>query len=482
MTAQSAHSIRTRWLAVIVLSAAQIMIILDQNIVNVALPAIRDDLVFSQANLVWAVNAYVIPFGGLLLLAGRLGDLIGRKRILLTGLGLFVVASALAALADSQELLLTARFAQGVGGAVTAAGLLGMIVTIFPEPEHRAKAIGVYGFASAGGGAAGSVVGGVLTEALGWESVFYINVPIGLTVAALAWKLLPSEHGVGMRAGADVLGAALATSGLMLAVYTLVAMESSGSDPARTIGPGAVAAVLLAAFALRQAKAAAPLIPPRLLRSRTVVGANLVQALTVGAAFGLMYFTVLYLQQVLGLTPLSAGLAFLPAPIAIATMSVVVAPRLLARFGALPLVLTGLPVMFTGFILFAQTRAGGSYTIDVLPGVLTVPLGFGLAMPALMSLGMSDSRPEDAGVTSGLFNTAQQAGGAVGLAVLSAAVASRADGLLDRGHSTAEALTGGYRVGYAIAAGFIALAFVLAVLTLKARARRQDEPELEHVA
>ncbi|WP_035737570.1 MFS transporter [Glycomyces arizonensis] len=482
MPTRSDRGLRSRWLAVIVLSAAQVMIVLDQNIVTIALPAIREDLAFSQADLVWTVNAYVIPFGGLLLLAGRLGDLISRKQVFLAGLALFVAASVAAALADGQGVLLAARFVQGIGGAVTTAGLLGMIVTIFPEPEHQGKAIGVYGFASAGGGALGSVVGGVLTESLGWESIFYVNVPIGLAVAVLAWRLLPNDRGVGLKAGADIIGAALITSGIMLAVYTLVETERYGWNSPRTIGLGLAAAVLIAGFFRRQSKAAAPLIPLRILRSRNVAGANLAQALMVGAAFGFMFFTALYLQQVLGFTPLAAGLAFLPAPVVIATVSMALAPRLLARFGAKPLVLTGLSLMVIGFLLFAQMRADGSYAVDVLPGMLTAPLGFGLAMPALMSLGMSDSRPEDAGVTSGLFNTAQQVGGAVGLAVLSTVVASRTDGLLAQGHSTAEALTGGYRIGYTVAAVFAAAGLLIAVTVLKVRKAESAEPELERVA
>ncbi|SDD74736.1 MFS transporter [Glycomyces harbinensis] len=469
MSTAPVRSLRSRWLAVIALSAAQVMIVLDQNIVTIALPAIREDLAFSQANLVWTVNAYVIPFGGLLLLAGRLGDLISRKQVFLAGLALFVAASVAAALADSQSLLLGARFVQGIGGAITAAGLLGMIVTIFPEPHHQVKAIGVYGFASAGGGALGSVIGGVLTETLGWESVFYVNLPLGIFVAVLAWKLLPAERGVGLRAGADVLGAALVTAGLMLAVYTLVETERYGWTSARTIGLGALAALLLAGFAVRQAKAAAPLIPPRILRSRNVSGANIAQALMVGSAFGFMFFTVLYLQQVLGFEPLAAGLAFLPAPVVIAVVSMAVSPRLLTRFGARPMLLVGLSLMAAGFLLFAQMRADGSFLVDVLPGMVTAPLGFGLAMPALMTLGMADSRPEDAGVTSGLFNTAQQVGGAVGLAVASTVVAARSGALQDQGASTAEALTGGFRAGYLVGTAFALIALVIVITVIKAR-------------
>lgn len=476
MSTEPARSLRSRWLAVIALSAAQVMIVLDQNIVTIALPAIREDLAFSQANLVWTVNAYVIPFGGLLLFAGRLGDLISRKRVFLAGLALFTAASVAAALAGDQALLLAARFAQGVGGAVTAAGLLGMIVTIFPEPKHQVKAIGLYSFASAGGGAAGSVVGGALTETFGWESVFYVNLPLGLAVAAFAWKLLPAERGAGLRAGVDVLGAALVTSGLMLAVYTLVETDRYGLASARTLLFGALAAALLAGFAVRQAKAAAPLIPPRLLRSRNVTGANLAQALMVGAAFGFMFFTVLYLQQVLGFTPLEAGLAFLPAPIVIAVVSMALAPRLITRFGTRPLVLAGLAVMVAGFVLFAQMRADGNYAVDVLPGMVTAPLGFGIAIPALMTLGMADAAPEDAGVTSGLFNTSQQVGGAIGLAVISTAVSARTAALAEGGASRAEALTGGFRLGYGVAAGLAAAALVVAFTVIKARKAPEAEP------
>lgn len=466
--------LRRRWLAVTVLAAAQVMIILDQNIVTVALPAIREDLGFSQSQLVWTVNAYVIPFGGLLLLAGRLGDLISRKKVFLAGLALFTIASAAVGFADTQTLLLGARFVQGVGGAVASAGLLGMIVMLLPEPDQQAKGIGAFGFASAGGGALGSVIGGVLTEAIGWEAIFFINLPIGLVVAVLAWRLLENDRGIGLAAGADILGAVLVTGGIMLAVYTLIEIEHHGWNSPSTLGTGLVAAALLAGFLLRQAKAAAPLVPLRILLSRTVAGANLAQALMVGAAFGFMYFTVLYLQQVLDFAPMAAGLAFLPAPLVIAAVSMWVAPRLLARFAPRALAITGLAIMVVGFVLFAQMRADGSYLVDVLPGMITTPLGFGLTMPALMTLGMAGSKPEDAGVTSGLFNTAQQVGGAVGLAVLSTAVSARTASLLDGGAAETEALAGGFRIGYGIAAGFVALALVIAVTVMRSRAESAE--------
>jgi EmrB/QacA subfamily drug resistance transporter len=468
--------LRRRWLAVLVLAAAQVMIILDQNIVTVALPDIREDLGFSQSDLVWTVNAYVIPFGGLLLLAGRLGDLISRKKVFLAGLALFTLASAAIGFADTQSLLLGARFVQGIGGAVASAGLLGMIVMLLPEPEQQVKGIGVFGFASAGGGALGSVIGGVLTEAVGWEAVFFINLPIGVVVGVLAWRLLENDRGIGLKAGADVLGAALVTAGVMLAVYTLIEVEHQGWDSPRTLGTGLLSAALLAGFAWRQAKAAAPLVPIRILLDRTIAGANLAQALMVGAAFGFMYFTVLYLQQVLGFEPMAAGLAFLPAPLVIASVSLWVAPRLLARFAPRGIAVAGLAVMVVGFVLFAQMRADGAYLTDVLPGMITAPLGFGLTMPALMTLGMAGSKPEDAGVTSGLFNTAQPVGGAIGLAVLSTAVSARTAALLDGGATEAEALAGGFRLGYGVAGVFVVIALVIAVTVLRARRTAPLDP------
>jgi EmrB/QacA subfamily drug resistance transporter len=462
-------SLRRRWLAVIVLLAAQVMIILDQNIVSIALPAIRDDLGFSESNLVWTVNAYVIPFGGLLLLAGRLSDLVSRKYVFLTGLLLFTSASLLCGLADSQSLLLAARFVQGIGGAVTAAGLLGMIVMTLPEPKEQAKAIGAIGFASAGGGAAGSVIGGVLTESLGWGWIFYINVPIGLLVAVLAWRLLHHDRGIGLRAGADVLGAVLVTSGVTIGVYALVGVEARGWDSPTTIGLGVVAVLLLAGFFARQATAATPLLPLRILKSRNVAGANLIQALMVGALFAFMFYTVLYMQRVLGFVPLEAGLAFLPVPAVIAVVSMALAPRLLTRFGPRPLVLVGLPILGGGMVLLAQISPDGGYLTGLLPAMLIMPIGFGITMPSLMTLAMSEVAPQDSGVTSGLFNTTQQVGGAVGLAVVSTAVASRIEGLLNGGAASPVALTGGYSLAFWIGSGFVFTGWLIAIVMLRGR-------------
>lgn len=456
-----------RWLAVIVLLATQVMIIIDQNIVNVALPAIRDDLGFSPNNLVWTVNAYVIPFGGLLLLAGRLGDLLGRKPVFLTGLALFTLASALCGMAESQSMLLAARFIQGIGGAVTSAGLLGMVVTTLPEPKQQAKAIGAIGFASAGGGAAGTVIGGLLTQTLTWNWIFYINIPLGIAVAVLAWRLLHNDRGIGLRAGADGLGAVLVTAGIVTGVYALLGVESRGWGSATTIGLGAVAVVLLAGFFVRQAKTAKPLLPLRILKSRNVAGANLIQALMVGALFGFMFFTVLYLQQVLDFTPMDAGLAFLPAPVVIATVSMALAPRLLIRFGPRPVILTGLPILAVGFAALAQITVDGNYFLTVMPAMVVMSFGFGITMPSLMSLAMSEVAPQDSGVTSGLFNTTQQVGGAIGLAILSTLVSTRTEAILAEGAPRLVALTGGYSAAFWIGSGFVATAWLLSIGMLR---------------
>lgn len=467
---------RRRWLAVIVLCAAQVMIILDQNIVNVALPAIREDLAFSESNLVWTLNAYVIPFGGLLLLAGRLGDLLSRKYVFIAGLALFTAASAWCGFADTQTGLLVARFVQGVGGAVTSAGLLGMVVTIFADPKPQAKALGVFGFASAGGGAAGTVVGGVLTDGLSWHWVFWINIPLGIVVGALALRLLPVDRGIGWRAGADVLGAVLVTSGLMLAVYALVGTESRGWTSPVTLGLGAAAVTLVAGFFVRQNTAANPLLPLRILRSRNVAGANVIQALMVAALFGFMFYTVLYLQEVLDYRPSTAGLAFLPVPIVIAVVSMTVAPRLLLRFGPRTLILAGLPLLAAGLVLLSRVPVDGDYYLHLLPSMLIMPFGFGITMPSLMSLAMSEVATADSGVTSGLFNTTQQVGGAVGLAVVSTAVAARIETTLADGSGTARALTDGYGLGFRLGAGFVALGWLVALTVLRQPRRPRTEP------
>jgi EmrB/QacA subfamily drug resistance transporter len=465
---------RSRWLALVVLCAGMLMIILDGTIVNVALPSIQDDLGFAQSDLAWVVNAYLIAFGGLLLLAGRLGDLIGRRRVLLTGLAVFTLASLLCGLADSQAMLIAARFAQGVGGAMTSAVILGMIVTMFPEPREQAKAIGIYSFVASAGASIGLLAGGVLTQGLSWHWIFFVNVPIGLVTGVLALRLLAPEAGAGLRAGADALGAVLVTVALMLGVYTIVQAGEHGWGSLHTLGLGAVALALLGGFVARQATAATPLLPLRLLRSRAVAGANAVQVLMIGGMFGVFFLGVLYLQRVLGYDAIEIGLAFLPVSLGIGGFSLFLSPRLILRFGPRAVLIAGLASLAAGLALFSQVPVDGRYVTDVLPAMLLLGAGAGVSFPSLMGLAMSSATPADSGLLSGLVNTTQQVGAALGLAVLATLATSRSDTLLAAGDAQAAALTGGYTLAFGIATGFVLAGLVIAVVALR-RPQAADE-------
>ena len=457
---------RSRGLALGVLATGMLMNVLDGSIVTVAMPAIQDDLALSPAGLSWVVNAYLIAFGGLLLLAGRLGDLIGRKRVFLAGTAVFTAASLLAGAAGTPAVLIAARFLQGVGSAMTAAVGLGILVTLFAEPAERARAIAVFSFTGAAGASIGQVLGGVLTDALAWHWIFLINLPIGLAVLVLAAAVLPADRGLGLRAGADVLGAGLVTAGIVLGIYAAVEAGTRGWASAHTLGLGALAVVLLAAFVLRQATARTPLMPLRILRSRGVAGANLVQVLMVAALFSFQVLVALYLQEVLGYGATGTGLAMLPAAVAIGAVSLGVSARLVARFGERSVLLVGLALLVGVLGLLARVPVHASYPVDLLP-VMLLAAGFGLALPALTALGMSGAGEGDAGLVSGLFNTTQQIGMALGVAVLSALAASRTDTLLAAGASRAEALTGGYRLAFAVGAGLLVAALALAAAVLR---------------
>ena len=458
---------RDRWVALVVLCAGFLMIILDQTIVNVALPSIQSDLDFSQSSLAWVVNAYLIAFGGLLLLAGRLGDLVGRKRMFLIGLTVFTAASLLCGVAQTQEMLIGARFVQGVGGAMTSAVILGMIVTMFPQPAEQAKAIGIYSFVAAGGASIGLLAGGVLTEAINWHWIFFVNLPIGIATAVLATRLIENDKGIGLRRGADVPGAVLIVAALMLTVYTIVETENHGWGSARTLVLGAVALALIAAFVLRETRAKTPLIPLRIFRSRIMSGANLVQALAVGGLFGMFFLGALYLQRVLGYGAIEVGLAFLPVALLIGILSVGVSARLIVRFGARATLLPGLVFILAGLLLFGRAPVDATYVTDLLPAMLLLGLGGGLFFAALMTLAMSAATPEDSGLASGLVNTTQQVGGALGLAIIATLSASRTDHLRASGDSVADALTGGYHLAFAIGAGLVLAAIGLALVLLR---------------
>ena len=459
---------RSRWISLYVLCAGMLMIVLDATVVNVALPSIQDDLGFTRSGLAWVVNAYLIAFGGLLLLAGRLGDLISRRSVFLTGIGLFTLASLLCGAAWNQELLVAARFVQGVGGAMTAAVILGMIVTMFPEPREQAKAIGVFAFVASAGGAVGLLVGGILTQSISWHWIFFVNVPVGIVTAVLAWRLIEADKGIGFADGADVPGAVLITGSLMLGVYTIVNPAAKyGWGAGQTLGLGAAALVLLVAFVARQATARNPLMPLRIFRSRNIVGANLIQVLGVAGMFGMFFLGALYLQRILDYDALQTGLAFLPVTIIMGTLSVRYTDRLVIRFGARTMVLGGLALFMGGLALFTRAPVDGEYAIHVLPVMILLGTGAGLCFPALMTLAMSGATPDDAGLASGLINTTAQVGGALGLAVLATLSATRSEALIKSGESTTAALTSGYHLAFGIGAALVLIAIIVAVTILE---------------
>ncbi len=474
----------TRWLALYVLCAGMLMIVLDVTIVNVALPTIQQDLGFSQSSLAWVVNAYLIAFGGLLLLAGRIGDLIGRKTVFLAGLAAFTVASLICGASQSQEMLVAARFVQGAGGALTSAVILGMIVTMFPEPRDMAKAIGVYAFVASAGGAVGLLAGGVLTQAINWHWIFFVNVPIGVVTAVLATRLLPRDKGIGLRNGADVPGAVLVTGALMLAVYTIVKPAAEdGWGATSTLTLLAVAVALLVAFVIREAQAKTPLMPLRIFLSRNITGSNIVQILAVPGMFGMFFVGSLYLEQVLGYDALQIGLAFLPVTVIMGTLSVKYSEPLITRFGARATLVPGLVLIVAGLVLFTQAGVGADYITQIFPVMVLLGTGAGLCFPALMGLAMSGATPEDAGLASGLINTTAQVGGALGLALLATLSASRSETLLAGGDSAPVALTGGYHLAFWIAAGLVASAIVAALVLLeqpKLSEHSAGEPALSH--
>jgi EmrB/QacA subfamily drug resistance transporter len=458
---------RRRWLALVVLCVGMLMIVLDVTVVNVALPSIQSDLGFSQSSLAWVVNAYLISFGGLLLLAGRLGDLVGRKRVFMIGLAVFTVASLLCGLAQSQAMLIGARFAQGVGGAMTSAVILGMIVTMFPEPREQAKAIGIYGFVASAGGSIGLLAGGVLTEAINWHWIFFINLPIAIGTALFAARLIDRDAGIGLGRGADVLGAGLVTGALMLGVYTIVKASEYGWGSLRTVGLGALSLVLLAGFVARQSRGSNPLMPLHIFRSRNVSGANLIQVVVVAGMFGMFFMGTLYMERVLGYDPLEIGLAFLPATLLMGVFSAILSAPLNSRLGARATLVPALALVLGALVLFALAPVDGSYVTDVLPAAVLIGVGAGLAFPSLMTLAMSGATQEDAGLASGLINTTAQVGGALGLAVLATLASSRSEDLLAAGEPAASALTSGYHLAFAVGAGLVLAGIGIALALLR---------------
>ena len=465
----TADSARDRWIALYVLCVGFLMIVLDMTVVNVALPAIKDDLGFSQSGLAWVVNGYLIAFGGLLLLSGRLGDLLGRKDIFMAGMGIFLVASLVCGFAQSQELLVGARFVQGVGGALTSAVILGMIVTMFSEPREQAKALGIYAFVASAGGSIGLLAGGLLTEAINWHWIFFINLPIGVATAVAANRLIPRDEGLGFDKGTDIPGAVLITSSLMLGVYTIVGPAAEdGWGSGTTLLLGAISLALLALFIARQTRAANPLMPLRMFRSRNVSGANVIQALTVAGMFGMFFLGSLYMQQVLGYDALEIGLAFLPTTLAMGIMSIRYSDRLINRFGPKNVLIPGLTLIGAGLALFTRTPVDGVYLEHVLPPMLLLGIGAGSSFTSLMTLAMSGATPQDAGLASGLVNTTAQVGAALGLAVLATLSATRTESLIADGAAGAAAQVSGYHLAFWIGTALVAVAIAVATFVVEA--------------
>jgi EmrB/QacA subfamily drug resistance transporter len=468
-----------RGLAVAVLCAATLMIILDGTIVTVALPSIERGLGFSPAGLTWVMNAYLIAFGGLLLLAGKAGDRFGRKRLFVTGLVLFAAASLACGLAPDPQMLVAARFGQGIGGAMVAAVSLGMIVALYEEPRERARAIAAYSFVGAGGASIGLVLGGVITQNLGWHWIFFVNLPIAAVSLVLAARLLAADRGRRTRHPIDAAGAVLATAGLMLAVFAIVGTAAHGWGSPRTVGVGGLAVVLLALFVVRQARAAAPLLPLRVLAVRDVSGANAAQLLVIAAAFGFQVLITLYMQRVLGYSAEASGLGLIPTAAVIGTVSLGLSARLSDRFGARATLLTGLALITAALVLLTRIPVHGSYSVHLLPAMLLFGAGGGLTLPALATLGMSAATEADAGITSGLFNTSQQVGAAVGVALLSTLAASRTSRLLAAHQGAAIALTGGYRIAFVAGAIMSGAALLLAAAVLRSPRLRGAESRQE---
>jgi len=447
---------RKRWLALAVLCLGVLMIVLDTTIVNVALPSIRSDLGFSETSLVWVVNAYMLTFGGFLLLGGRLGDLYGQRRLFLLGIAGFTLASLGCGLAQSQGLLIVARAVQGLAGAVVSAISLSLIMNLFTEPAERAKAMGVYGFVCAGGGSIGVLLGGLLTGALSWHWIFLVNLPIGIAVAALCLVLLPATPTVAGGTRLDVAGAATVTGALMLAVYAIVNGNEAGWLSLQTLGLLGAAIVLMGAFLAIEARVASPLVPLSLFRLRNLSTANIVGVLWAAGMFAWFFISALYLQLVLGYTPMQVGLAFLPSNLIMAAFSLGLSAKLVMRFGLKKPLAGGLLVAALGLALLARAPVDGNFWIDVLPSMLLLGVGAGVAFNPLLLAAMSEVQPQDSGLASGIVNTAFMMGGALGLAVLASLAAARTGGLVDAGVDAKQALAAGYHLAFLIGAVFAA--------------------------
>ena len=466
---------RNRWIALVILCLGDLMIVLDVTIVGVALPSIRESLGFTETSLAWVVNAYLLTFGGFLLLGGRLGDLYGHRRLFLLGITLFTAASLACGLATSQAVLVGARAVQGLGGAVVSAVALSLIVTLFTDPGERAKAMGVFGFVAAGGGTIGVLLGGVLTDVLSWHWIFLVNVPIGIAVSVLSLRLLPAGRLPESGARLDVAGAVTVTAALMVAVYAIVNANANGWTSAETLGLLALAGGILVVFLAIELRVPSPLVPLGLFRLRNLATSNVVGVLWAAAMFAWFFLSALYLQLVLGYSPLQVGLAFLPSNLIMAAFSLGLSAKLVMRFGIRAPLAVGLGLAAAGLALFARAPVDGNLFVDVLPSMILLGLGAGMAFNPVLLAAMSDVEQKDAGLASGVVNTAFMMGGALGLAVLASLAASRTDTLIAAGETRPDALTGGYHLAFLAGALFALAAAVVGAVFLRA-----ELPAAEH--
>jgi EmrB/QacA subfamily drug resistance transporter len=464
---------RTRWLALYVLCAASLMIVLDTTIVNVALPSIRNSLHFSQTSLAWVVNAYLLTFGGFLLLGGRLGDLYGHRRLFLAGISLFTAASLACGLSTTQGALVAARAVQGVGGAIASAVSLSLMMTLFTETADRAKAMGFFGFVAAGGGSIGVLLGGVLTDVLNWHWIFLVNLPIGVAVVFLSLRLLPSAHVRAASRRLDVAGAVTVTAALMLAVYAIVNGNHDGWTSARTLGLLGGAVALVVVFLTIESHVSSPLMPLALFKLRNLATANAVGVLWAAGMFAWFFLSALYLQLVLGYSPLRVGLAFLPANLIMGAFSLGLSAKLVMRFGIKRPLATGLLLAAAGLALLARAPVGGSFVTDVLPSMILLGFGAGMAFNPVLLAAMSDVEPGEAGLASGIVNTSFMMGGALGLAVLASLAASRTTSLRASGDGPLAALVGGYHIAFVVGALFAAAAALLGAVLFRSNAPQQ---------
>ena len=471
-----------RWLVLVIVCLAQFMVVLDATVVNVALPSIQADLGFSAANLQWVINSYTLVFGGFLLLGGRAGDLFGRRRLFLYGVGIFSLASLLNGLATSDTWLVAARALQGLGGALVSPAALSIITTTFAEGEDRTKALGVWSAIAAGGGAFGLLLGGILTDLLSWEWIFFVNVPIGIATAMLAIRYVPESKAALRNSGIDLPGAVTVTAGLIVLVYAIVKAEDFGWGSAQTLGLTALAIGLLALFVLIESRTSAPLIRLGIFRVRSLAGANLVLLLVVGGLFAFFFFSSLYVQQILGYSPLEAGLAFLPVTVGIG-IGAGIAQQLVKMIGVRVTAAVGMLIAAFGLYLFSHASVDGSYLSDVLPAVIPQSIGMGLFFVPITLIATTNVANEDAGLASGLFNTSQQVGGALGLAVLSTLAADKSASVLaDLGHAPnaaeqASALLDGFNVAFTVAAILVAVSAVLLMLLVRKEDVAGVDPE-----